>query len=125
MKLFWLNRKEDLSGVSGKGIVAEGVIFENGQVVLRWRGRNSSIAVFVNLRQVEAVHGHKGATEIVFEDDPRLMELVYQAQREAQKWEHNARRNADFIRRFMRGESGGNVPESIAPSCPTLGNADS
>jgi len=30
MKPFWLQRVEDDSGVSGVGLVAEGVIFSNG-----------------------------------------------------------------------------------------------
>jgi hypothetical protein len=36
MKLFHLERTEDASGVSGIGEVAEGVVFEDGTVGLRW-----------------------------------------------------------------------------------------
>ncbi len=89
MKLFWLNRHKDLSGVSGEGIVAQGVIFENGQVVMRWRGRHSSLVIYDNIKQVDAIHGHRGLTDIVYDDDPRAIQLLYLAQREVQKkdWE--------------------------------------
>jgi len=36
MKLFHLERTEDASGVSGIGKVVEGVVFDDGTVVLRW-----------------------------------------------------------------------------------------
>jgi hypothetical protein len=36
MRLFRLERTEDASGVSGIGKVAEGVVFDDGTVVLRW-----------------------------------------------------------------------------------------
>ena len=36
MRLFKLQRKVDCSGVSGTGVVAEGVEFDDGQVALRW-----------------------------------------------------------------------------------------
>jgi len=36
MKKFWLKRIEDFSGISGTGIVAEGVIFSNGKAILSW-----------------------------------------------------------------------------------------
>lgn len=36
MRTFELHRQADSSGVSGTGRVAEGVIFEGGETVLRW-----------------------------------------------------------------------------------------
>ena len=65
MKTFFLNRKEDVSGVSGTGIVAEGVIFSDGQVVLSWFGQHHSITIWPSLDDMLAVHGHEGRTEIV------------------------------------------------------------
>jgi len=67
MKLFVLNRKEDESGVSGTGIVAEGVVLSNGQVVLHWlKEETSAIGIYKSIEAVEAAHGHSGKTEIVF-----------------------------------------------------------
>ena len=36
MHMFYLNRLIDKSGVSGTGVVAEGVVFTNGKCVLTW-----------------------------------------------------------------------------------------
>lgn len=67
MKTFKLVRNIDVSGVSGTGIVAEGVQFHDGQCVLSWFGRFHSITVWPNIDDVISVHGHEGATEVVFD----------------------------------------------------------
>lgn len=66
MKNFFLVRKQDVSGVSGTGIVAEGVEFHDGQCVLSWFGRHHTIEVCPKLADVLAIHGHNGTTEVVF-----------------------------------------------------------
>jgi hypothetical protein len=65
---FLLLRKEDVSGVSGTGIVAEGVEFVDGVCVLRWMSDTASTAVHDNIGKLEAIHGHGGATKIVWVD---------------------------------------------------------
>jgi hypothetical protein len=70
MRTFQLNRKQDISGVSGTGIVADGVIFPNGRVALCWRGEISSTVLYDKIEDVEKIHGHGGATEIQYIDDP-------------------------------------------------------
>lgn len=60
-----LHRDHDVSGVSGTGVVADGVIFPDGVVVIRWRGRLQSTAVYPGIGTLRAVHGHNGATRIV------------------------------------------------------------
>ena len=67
MKLFHLERIEDASGVSGIGKVAEGVVFDDGSVVLRWLTRVKSTVLFESVKDVELVHGHQGKTRIVYE----------------------------------------------------------
>ncbi len=64
---FALVRDTDVSGVSGCGLVAEGVMFEDGSCVLRWRGPHKSTAVWASMESMLAVHGHAGATRLVFE----------------------------------------------------------
>lgn len=76
MKLFWLKRKEDLSGVSGIGIVAEGVEFHDGQCVISWFGQLHSINVYPSIDTLIAIHGHEGRTEIVWEKEPPEAETV-------------------------------------------------
>lgn len=69
MRNFLLHRDEDVSGVSGTGIVAEGCVFNDGTVVLRWRGDWPSIVVRDSIDGVVAVHGHGGRTRIVWLDE--------------------------------------------------------
>lgn len=66
---FVLLRHRDINGVSGTGIVADGVEFPGGEVVVRWRGKSPSINIYQSLKSVDAVHSHKGATEIIMIDD--------------------------------------------------------
>ncbi len=65
MKLFHFYRSEDQSGVSGTGLVAEGVQLTNGWCVLRWISRHSSLCFYQSLDQVRAIHSHGGRTEIL------------------------------------------------------------
>lgn len=67
---FWLMRNEDASGVSGVGHVADGVVFPDGAVALRWRTTISSTVIYNNVEDVVAIHGHDGRTKVVFVDDP-------------------------------------------------------
>lgn len=63
--LFFLQRHEDASGVSGTGRVAEGVVFDNGWCALTWLTPHTSVAFYTSLDEVSAIHGHDGKTEIV------------------------------------------------------------
>lgn len=63
---FYLVRDEDVSGVSGIGHVAVGVVFPSGRVVLEWLGADRSFEILDNLDHVERIHGHGGKTRIVF-----------------------------------------------------------
>lgn len=67
---FVLQRHEDRTGVSGTGVVAEGVEFSNGVVALHWTSEFPTSVVFHHrgMESVEMVHGHSGATEIVWLD---------------------------------------------------------
>jgi len=68
-RTFHLLREEDVSGVSGVGVVAWGVAFPDGKVVTRWRSRSAQTACWDSIEDVEAVHGHGGATTIVWDDE--------------------------------------------------------
>lgn len=65
---FALYRHRDVSGVSGAGTVAYGVEFPDGTVALRWVGGNPTSVVFHDrgVESVAAIHGHGGATDIVW-----------------------------------------------------------
>jgi hypothetical protein len=68
-----LRRHEDISGISGTGDVAEWVEFSDGAVAVRWHGDHPSTAAWGDIRDVEIIHGHKGATEILIDDKDRLL----------------------------------------------------
>jgi hypothetical protein len=65
MRAFHLLRLNDVSGVSGTGRVAEGVIFSNGLVALTWLSTHPTVAVYPSIAAVEAIHGHDGKTVVV------------------------------------------------------------
>ena len=66
---FHLNRKVDHSGVSGvSDNIAEGVLFKNGEAVIKWNSEHSSIAIYHDLQDLIRIHGHGGSTTVVFDD---------------------------------------------------------
>lgn len=68
MKRFVLVRKEDATGTSGTGVVAEGVEFSNGRVSLHWLSQLDVVSVYDNVVVVEKLHGHDGRTELEWID---------------------------------------------------------
>lgn len=68
---FVLERIEDIAGVSGTGIVAEGIEFTDGVVTLHWISQWPSSVVHYDrgMDSVEHVHGHNGSTRIVWLDN--------------------------------------------------------
>jgi hypothetical protein len=65
---FELVRDEDVSGVSGTGVVADGIELSNGVVVLAWHGEHSSTVVWPSIQDAIAVHGHDGRTKIRYRE---------------------------------------------------------
>lgn len=68
MRTFVLERDEDVSGVSGTGAVAEGVMFSDGRVALRWRGPRASTVLWDSVDTMTTIHGHGGLTRVVWHD---------------------------------------------------------
>lgn len=67
MKTFKVHRNEDVSGVSGTGIIAEGVEFHDGQCAVSWFGKYHMLEVAPNIQTWIDVHGHSGKTTIEFD----------------------------------------------------------
>lgn len=63
---FLLFRIRDVSGTSGTGVVAWGTQFPDGAAALRWNGQHPSTAAWPSVNDIVAVHGHQGATELVW-----------------------------------------------------------
>lgn len=69
MRAFKLVRNTDVSGVSGIGSVAEGVVWSDGEVTLRWLGKHPTTEDLESIDDVLFIHGHQGATEIKYEGE--------------------------------------------------------
>jgi len=61
---FFVVRHMDLHGNTGRGIVAEGVIFSSGKCVMTWLDKIASINIFQSVDEMLAIHGHGGKTII-------------------------------------------------------------
>ena len=66
---FHLVRTEDVSGVSGTGVVAEGIEYNSGWVTLQFNSPFACVEVALNMKVVESVHGHGNKTTIVWDDE--------------------------------------------------------
>lgn len=70
MRLFELHRDVDSSGVSGTGVVAQGVEFDNGQCAMSWLSQWQSVAIYPDITVLENIHGHNGNTRVVWIEGP-------------------------------------------------------
>lgn len=60
-RIFYLKRLFDETGVSGTGVVLEGIVFHNGKVAICWRSDmkpegHSSITLFESMSDFESIH---------------------------------------------------------------------
>lgn len=69
MRRFDLQRTEDASGVSGTGVVAQGVEFDDGTCALRWLTATASTGLYDSAADLIAIHGHGGRTTLAWLDD--------------------------------------------------------
>jgi hypothetical protein len=79
VRAFHLLRLDDVSGVSGTGRVAEGVIFSNGLVALTWLSSYPTVSVYPSVAAVEAIHGHDGRTLLVPEASTTTLGVTSEA----------------------------------------------
>jgi len=56
MEIFKIIREGDESGVSGLGHVLDGVIFDDGTCVVRWRTKLPSTAIYPSFKDFKAIH---------------------------------------------------------------------
>ena len=66
VKIFHLMRHEDATGTSGTGVVAIGCQLPSGSCVIEWTSYHSSLGIYRNINDIEALHGHGGNTSIVW-----------------------------------------------------------
>ena len=66
MRTFHLRRIVDDSGVSGCGVVAEGVLFDGGMIALHWLSNTPSVNIYRTEEEMLHIHGHGGHTMIEY-----------------------------------------------------------
>ncbi len=66
---FLLQRHQDISGVSGVGLVASGVMWADGSIALHWHTKIRSHVIFPAIEDMLELHGHSGATELIWLDE--------------------------------------------------------
>ena len=66
MRTFELWRFDDVHGVSGVGIVVEGVEFNDGRTAYRWMTKVASTTIADSVHDIGFIHGHNGKTRIVW-----------------------------------------------------------
>ncbi len=66
LRAFHLVRRDDPTGISGTGCVAEGVVFSSGWVAMTWLSETPTITFYSSVAQVETLHGHHGTTSLEF-----------------------------------------------------------
>jgi hypothetical protein len=77
VRRFILRRTEDINGVSGTGIVVEGVQFSDGACAIRWVSAYPSTTHHDSIDNVVAVHGHEGRTVVEWIDpDPETVVAI-------------------------------------------------
>jgi len=67
---FQLVRREDVSGMSGTGVVAEGIEFRDDMVAYRWLTAPGTTQIADSIHDVTHIHGHNGKTTVRWLDDP-------------------------------------------------------
>ena len=65
---FILRRNEDETGISGTGIVAEGMEFSTGWCALSWMTNAHSVGIYLNIKELQRIHGHNGRTVVQWID---------------------------------------------------------
>jgi hypothetical protein len=65
VRTFKLHRKQDVSGISGEGNVADAVEFAGGKVVVSWLKPPYGLSIHDSLEAAINAHGHRGKTEFL------------------------------------------------------------
>lgn len=76
-KCFYLQRDMDVTGASGTGRVADGVLWTDDAVSIRWYGEHKSFVNWDTLDDALAVHLHEGLTRVVWLDNPNTPSGVW------------------------------------------------
>lgn len=68
MRRFVLVRDNDVTGISGEGVIIWGVQFPDGVVAYRWNTGTATTCIADRFEDLITVHGHNGETRFVWLD---------------------------------------------------------
>lgn len=68
MRRFELRRDFDETGISGTGVVAQGIQWDNGWCQVMWLTKVFSTTTYPDIESVEFIHGHGGKTVVQWLD---------------------------------------------------------
>lgn len=74
VRTFKLVRHEDVSGVSGLGVVAVGAQFPTGRCITEWlpgKFAVRSFNIYLSIQEIEQINGHDGRTVVVWDDEDK------------------------------------------------------
>jgi hypothetical protein len=92
MRRFYMLRHEDVGGNSGTGIVAEGIIFDDGSGSFTWLTPIKTITNFFKIKDVKVLHSHEGRTEIIVEGKGKKFEECQRIVRAKKSEEKNRKK---------------------------------
>ena len=72
MRRFKVIRPIDITGISGTGHVIDGIVFDDGTTIIKWRTQYSSITIFKSFEEFKYIHidcHPENKTEIIFLDE--------------------------------------------------------
>ncbi|WP_406205386.1 hypothetical protein OH807_30765 [Kitasatospora sp. NBC_01560] len=121
---FVLRRDTDVSGVSGTGTVAEGCFFSaaaGSTAVTRWRGERGSTVAWDRAQDVEAVHGHGGATRVIALPLPAMVSALTSIaslgeQRVGDQWADGWNQALEAVRGLIEAALGPHLDSGSAAS---------
>lgn len=128
---FALVRHVDYTGVSGVGVVAYGVRFADGHVVLRWCTEHPATSMWDSLDDLVAVHGHGDGTSVQWIDQPddKLQHVAEAVQPHRPRRGRRARQPAENGTTTEVGrpaqDSGAVTPETSGAATPSTPSAPS
>lgn len=96
-KIYKLVRHEDVSGVSGTGLVAWATEYPNGWTTVSWviKPECPSVVIYTSLNDAISIHGHNGATEFVLVDDDALRQEIARLTAERDAYVQHFKSRAD------------------------------
>jgi hypothetical protein len=66
VRRFHLRRVIDETGISGTGLVTDGIEFDDGSVIMKWNTATTSLALYKSIEDVVTIHGHEGKTVVEY-----------------------------------------------------------